>query len=345
MDNCTNNCSSVPENVRFKVGIVGIVSCSFSLLGCLFVVAIVVIYKKYVFSIQRLILYMTVSVFGNALGQLAQRIYLLHSDFSNDDESTTCQIAGFVSQYTVWGILLSLCCMMFELLLGVFRYIESGMRLHLVYAAIIFVLPLTVNWIPFVAKAYGPMLWTCEIITHKCCEKYTEGIILGSVLWWVPLYATLVYMIIGYIVITAKLVYDKKRYTAMLELNRNQVYRNTYDDIMYLKYYPIIYMLINVLPIVSNIYDIFNQENPGHQLWVAVAFIKGIQGGIITVLAVLDPKTRKRLSFKNLKMAFLYNVMMKEAAEDYPIINSKISDSLHPNPTNELLNSNNNYYT
>ena len=333
MNNCdTASCTgNISEGIRIAVGAVGITSCSLSLIGCLFAAAIIIIYKKYVFSVQRILLYLTISVFINVLGQLLDRVIFLYEGGELKNQTSACEFAGFVSQYSSWAILGSVCCSMFELLIGVFKYTESGKRLNLVYITLIFALPIGVNWIPFTVHGYGFKEWTCEIIIKKCCENYQQGIIMESVLWWIPLYATLFYMTVGYIAITIKLIYDKKCYTAMIELNRNRVYQNTYNDIMYLKYYPIIYMLINVLPLISDIYDVIHHEAPCQELWIPAAFIKGIQGGFITIAATLDPKTRKRLSFKELKMAFFYNVLTKQIAEEYPVINSSISDSLHPN--------------
>ena len=60
------NCSQtdfISEKVRFQVGIAGLVPCLLSLLSCLFVIAILIIYKKYVFSTQRLILHLSISIF------------------------------------------------------------------------------------------------------------------------------------------------------------------------------------------------------------------------------------------------------------------------------------------
>ena len=327
---CTKN-TSLSHSIRMAIGTVGITSCCLSIIGCIFAVAVIVIYKKYVFSVQRLILYFTISVFINVLGQILDRATFLYE--VDDNMSTTiCKVAALTSQYTALAIVGSVCCIMFELLIGVFKYTESGMRLNIIYVIVIFVLPITVSWIPFVNNSYGRTEWTCDIvIVNECCKMNTAGLIMTLLLWWIPLYATLFYLVIGYAIITIKLLYDRRCYTAMIELNRNQVYQNTYNDITYLKYYPILIMLINILPIVSSTYDIVYPNNPCRGLWIPAAFVKGIQGGFIATIAVLDSKTRKRLTFKELKTAFAYNILMKQVAEEYPVINSSISDSLHPN--------------
>ena len=328
-----NECNrSDIDDVKLSVGIVGGISCFLSQLACLFVLFIIVVYKKCSFSTQRLILYVTFVVFINVSGQFVQRMLFIIYHHIEDGSlaQITCQAMGFVSQYSAWGILMSISCFVVELIFGVFQYTESGFKMHIVYIGVIFVLPFFPNCIPFAISAYGATQWTCEIVTYnKSCEKFTAGIVMETLLWWVPLYATLIFAVFGYATITLKLLYDRKRYTAMIELDRNEMYKNTYDDILYLKYIPVLYMLINMLPIVSSIYDVFNPDNPSHHLWLVVAFIKGIQGGVIIILLVLDPKTRKRLTYKQLKAAFLYNVLRKEPAEEYPIITSSISDSLH----------------
>ena len=57
-----------------------------------------------------------------------------------------------------------------------------------------------------------------------------SGEILRAILWWVPLYLSILFMVIVYIAIMCKLYFDKKKYTPMLELNRNEVYKKTFDD-------------------------------------------------------------------------------------------------------------------
>ena len=320
---------NLTDKVRLQIGIAGLVSCCLSLLSCLFAIAVIVIYKKYVFSTQRLMLYLGISVMANVTGQMIQAILII----TNRTNGIACEVAAFMCQSAAWSILISVTCISFELLIGIVFYKESGRRLNQFYFFAVFILPVLTNWIPLVFKAYGHAGYSCWILTSKnnCGnDKYIPGVVLAILLWWTPLYFTILSSACIYTMILCKLSFDKKKYTAMLELNRNEVYKKTLDDVMYLRYYPIIYLTINLIPFASDIYDIIEPLKPVHWLWIAKTVIRGLQGGFLTLVVTLDPKTRKRLTPKQLRTAFVYNVLMREVVEDYPIITGNISDSLHP---------------
>ena len=321
---------NLTDKVRLQIGIAGLVSCCLSLLGCIFVIAIIVIYKKYVFSTQRLMLYLGISVMVNVTGQMIQAILIIN----NRTDGIACEVVAFMCQSAASSILISVTCISFELLIGIVFYKESGRRLNQFYFFAVFILPALTNWIPLVFKTYGFSGHSCEIVTSQC----TKGAVLQIILWWIPLYLTIMGVIIIYIIITCKLSFDKKKYTAMLELNRNEVYKKTYDDVMYLKYYPIIYLVGNLIPVISDSIDIWHPEKPVYWLWIAATVIRGLQAGFLTLIVTLDPKTRKRLTPKQLRTAFMYNVLMREVVEDYPVITGNISDSLHPGSDKTVAN-------
>ena len=314
------------EELRFQVGIAWAVPSSLSLLCCLFVIAILVIHKKYVFSTQRLMLYLSISVFLYTSGNLVQAVLVIR----NETEGIACKVIAFTGHYASMSTLISISSLGLELLIGIMINKESGRRLNQLYFLAVFILPAFVCWIPFMYQAYGYNEFNCWIVDHENNMTLISGEILRVVLWWVPLYLSILFMVIVYIAIMCKLYFDKKKYTPMLELNRNEVYKNTFDDVMYLRYYPILYMIINIIPIFSHVYTSLHPNKHITLLWIATAIIDGIQGGFLTLVVTLDPKTRKRLTFKQIKAAFMYNILMRDIVEDYPIINSDVSDSLHP---------------
>ena len=323
--NC-NQADFISEKVKFQVGIAGLIPCCLSLLGCLFVIVILIIYKKYVFSTQRLILYLSISIFTYTFNYLIQ-ISLIIND---ETEGIACKVVAFIALYSSLSIIMSFVFYGVELLIGIMIYKESGRRLNQLYFLAVFILPAFVCWIPFMYQAYGYNEFECWIVDCQNNTTLISGEILRAILWWVPLYLSILFMVIVYIAIMCKLYFDKKKYTPMLELNRNEVYKNTFDDVMYLRYYPILYMIINIIPIFSHVYTSLHPNKHIPSLWIATAIINGIQGGFLTLVVTLDPKTRKRLTFKQLKAAFMYNILMRDIVEDYPIINSDVSDSLHP---------------
>ena len=318
-----NGCNSNFSHDDWRIiGISGAVCSGLSILGCLFIIAIMIIYKKYVFTTQRVILYLTISVLLNTIGQLLQRIGydLIYT------KGTYCKILAFTSQYTAWCILLSLCCVLIELLLRIVFFRESGW-IEWLYIPVIFILPATVNWIPFQLNAYGAVYCFCSITTIKNCNRDKTGIILETFLWWIPLYTTIIFGFITYGLILYRLSKERKEYTALVELDRDIVYTKTLQDVGYFKWYPLMYFILDIIPMASDINDFTNK--PLIPLWVGTSIIKGLQGGFIALAVAMDPKTRKRMTCKSLRAALLYNVFMRRTTEEYPIINGEVSDSLY----------------
>ena len=93
-ENCTP-VYNLTDKVRLQIGIAGLVSCCLSLLGCLFGIAVIVIYKKYVFSTQRLMLYLSISVFLYTSGNLVQAVLIIR----NETEGIACKVIVFMGHY------------------------------------------------------------------------------------------------------------------------------------------------------------------------------------------------------------------------------------------------------
>ena len=320
-----DNCTTKLKRDDWKlIGISGAVSSCLSILGCIFIIAIMIIYKKYVFATQRLIIYLTISILLNTIGQLLQRI----SYDKIYEQHTYCSVLGFLSQYFSTCILLSITCILIEMLMRVV-FLREGGRLEWLYISAIFLLPATISWIPFINDAFGAVHCFCSIKTIKHCEKYTHGIVLQALLWWVPLYSTIMFGIVSYLLILCQLSRQRKKYTAMIDVDRDIIYHRTLEDVGYFRWYPILYVIVDLIPIASSIHDFFVPNNPIVSLWIATSIIKGLQGGLFAIAVALDPNTRKRLTCKSLRSAFIHNILMKESTEEYPITSGDLSDSLN----------------
>ena len=175
-----SNCSSWSKDNTIVIGITEAVTAFVSILGCLLVIAIMVIYKKYLFTMQRLVLYLTISVLLDAITNciMGGSYSIIHSS------KYYCMLLGFLVQYFSWCILLSVVCVIIELALRMICQRESG-RIEWTYIPVIFLLPATTSWIPFIHEAYGPVRGTCTIQTVKPnnCSRDAYGLALMAVLW------------------------------------------------------------------------------------------------------------------------------------------------------------------
>ena len=283
-----------------------------------------VIYKKYVFTTQRLIMYLTISVLLDAIanGLMGANYNLIYKN------KAFCVTLAFLTQYFALCILLSVACAIAELALRMICRRESG-PIEWVYVPVIFLLPATISWIPFIHEAYGLVDGYCDILTVNTedCTRDNYGLVLKATIWWAPLYLTVIGGTIGYITSLCILHRSRKKYMPLIESNRDIIYQRIMEEVSYFKWYPLLIIVVNLIPIVNTTINFVEPQQPIISLWVITVIIKGLQGGFLAIAFALDPKTRKRLKWKYFQAACLENVACREASEEYPFV-SGLTDSL-----------------
>ena len=321
-----NNCSQIfiLQQYLETMGIVEEATASISVLCCIFVIALMIIYKKYVFTIQRVILYLTVSTILNSITHIFESATLYSEGY--------CMVIAFFNLYSAYCVLFSIDCFLVDMIYRVKYFRETG-AIEWLYIPAIFVTPLLVAWIPFLTGSYGRVNGICVIVTinSTTCEQDIKGLIMYLVFWWIPLYLTFIVGGLAYVYILWKLWRSKKRYTAVLELDRELMYQKIVSDINYLKWYPLIYGILNIIPVINSTVYHIKPATLKLPLYLFSIVVRGLQGGFIAIAATLDPKTRKRMKWRHIKAAFIENVLCRDSIEEYPIITSSYTDSLNPN--------------
>uniref|UniRef100_A0A1X7UPV4 G-protein coupled receptors family 2 profile 2 domain-containing protein n=1 Tax=Amphimedon queenslandica TaxID=400682 RepID=A0A1X7UPV4_AMPQE len=328
------NCSNLTPEDQQVIGLTGAITSSISLISCLLVILMMIVYKKYTFTTQRLILYLTISVMFDSIAHILQGgsfgIISNHSKY--------CMAIAFLRQYFAWSIILSIDCILMEMALRIICRRESG-KGEWLYIPFIFVFPLFFAWIPLLKHDYGDIQGTCNFLTINpgTCTRNRTGLILDVVLWWVPLYLTFFVGAIVYLIIICQLNISKRRYTAMLELDKEVIYKRTMNDIGYFKWYPLLYFIINLIPIAAATTSYIRPNDDLLALNIPSTIIVGLQGGFIALAAALDPSTRKRLGWRSFCSAFKENVLCRDTAEEYPILEGNFTDSLNLSETHRIM--------
>ena len=296
------NCSN-PFNdpIYAKVAAVAAASGSISFLASCFVIFIIVLFKKWRFFTQRLILYLAISAALESLATILQR-----TDYDNVDTThynNFCIFAGFLGQVTGWMVLNSVISITVSLLLTAFTNKQAG-RFEIVYTLLIFVFPLTINWIPFINSSYGRAGAWCWI-RSETCQKLEFGWVLQLVLWYIPLYVIMFILIILYVIVLVKLHRTKRRWTGTFEPRRKKTQELMAQEMLPLIAYPLVFFLLNITPFINRIHGAADPQNPNIVLWFISAALFPLQGGVIAIAFCLDPETRKRLNLANFKSAFM----------------------------------------
>ena len=133
-----------------------------------------------------------------------------------------------------------------------------------------------------------------------------------------------------YVIAIVTISKRNKGYTALIEPQRQVEYERSLKEIKQFRWYPVVLSLVNIVPLTARVITDVNPDWNLFTLWVISAIIQALQGGFVALIFALDPDTRKRLTFSQIKAAFIHNVMNVEDTVEYPIITTD-SDSYNYN--------------
>ena len=152
-------------------------------------------------------------------------------------------------------------------------------------------------------------------------------------LWYIPLYIILPILIVLYVIILIKIYCYKRR-----KWSWNQAHEDSHQQkkitkqIWSLLWYPLIFILINVVPLINRIDGLVDPNNPKLVIWMLTAILLPIQGGFIALAyTLLDPDTRKRLKparFKSAIKDFCQNIGKGSDVMEYPLEHVEYSTSV-----------------
>ena len=212
-------------------------------------ILIVVIYKKYRFSYQRLLLYLTINLLIESIVHILQgSSYKLVPSCRR-----YCQALAFLSTYITFCVKVSLACLILELYLCVLLKKDTS-KLKWIYIAAIYLLPSSVSWIPFIFRRFGYAGTRCSVVyLTQDCEHDHIGFLLFILLEWLPIGAT--FVIIGpmYLLLLYCLWQQGKQYTPLVEVARKTIYQQMLVDISYIKWFPLPLFIINLLLVIAKL--------------------------------------------------------------------------------------------
>ncbi|XP_019850624.1 PREDICTED: uncharacterized protein LOC109581193 [Amphimedon queenslandica] len=318
-----------------------------SFLSCGFIfcmLLIILLFKKYKFFSQRLLLYLALSCMLNlltaGLNLYGTKAYNTTSSFI----TIYCKVAGFSEQITIWWTIMATFCIVIALFIKAVCG-RTTSQFEFGYVLIIFVFPLIFSWIPFYYDAYGPddmFCWIREVNLSDCNNYFKIGMILRYTLYYVPL--TLLMLLLVALYIPAVIIAHKKksRWSGNFDPEAIAIRRMIAMEIRPLIYYPLIVLVINVFPLLKQLYatinDATSSEHDGlnHNLTtyftlsVISYVIYPFQGVLVTLAFTLDPETRKLLTWKRFVAAFLQTCCCRSRGivRSYSIVHGR-SDSLN----------------
>ena len=214
------------------------------------------------------------------------------------------------------------------LMTAVFR--KNVARLEGLFIVLMFVVPFTFNWVPFIDDSYGKTgawCWIRNLNYDSNCTEHELGIIFQNVLLNIPEAIFAVILIPTYTVVIVFVARQRWRLrgkeshdptTTSLEKHLN-------EEVWPLLFFPIGVVLLNIFPIANHIQRIIHPQSPSYVLWILHAIFSPLQGGYVALVYTLDRNTLKRLTYKNVKMAM---ASQTDAIQEYPAEPGELSESM-----------------
>ena len=319
--NTSGLCSVFETYPYVRVAVVSSGSAMVSALCCIFVICLIFLLKKHYFFIQRIILYHCLAALFRSVALITHFHRLKYNDQS-ETSTILCSITGFLDQVTRWYLLLDYSVLTFTLLMtGVFH--KNVARLERLYVALIFVLPLTFNWIPFINNSFGRSGSFCWIrdTNFADCSPHEFGRILQIVLWDVHFFITLILLIPTYLVVIVFVAWQRCHWRGKTDTLR----KTLNEEVWPLLIFPFGIVALNAVPTASAINDAIHADNPSYSLHLASAVISPLQGGYIALVYTLNRDTLRQLTYRNLVATMC--MRRRGKPQEYPIETCDISES------------------
>ena len=311
MENISNNsnntidCFELFDKKHFVIAaLVSSVTALISVFACTGVILLVVLFKKYNFFTQRLILYLNLAALFNsvAIALRLQRLAFVTNSEDNPHLTGLCVFTGFIDQVTAWSEVIAISCITFNLLLKAVFHKQVG-KLEIVYFILIFIFPLTFNWIPFIDSAYGKAGAWCWIRNQNDdCTDNVLGYYSRLILWYIPAYVILLIIVCTYIFILYKVKTQHHLWEGKYDPETERRKEMQLKEVRPLLWYPLIFLLLNLFPLINRIYDA-SEGPPIIALWYLQAIFSPLQGGFIAIVYTLDKETRQRLNCTEIRGA------------------------------------------
>ena len=297
------NCTLRYDSTEFKI-LAGLRATAgfISFLCCAAIIFVIVLYKKYNFFAQRLILNVAVAAMVHAITYTTARVNYYSV---RPIEEQYCYFGGLVNHYTAAVELISIWCITINIFSVGMRG-KNTAKFEPVYILVTYALPLLWFWVPVWMRAYGNAGGWCGIKSlQEDCTPYTTGFYIQFGIWYIPLYISTFIIWTLMIVVVLKTSYRQYRWKGKYDLLTIYARQAVKDELKPLIWYPFIYLLLNSFSFISQIYVATFPTNHSAVLPYLRVLSSPFRGAAIAVVFALDKSTRSRLNRAHCRAACL----------------------------------------
>lgn len=296
-----------------------------TILFILMMLGIIILFKKYLFFVQRMIMYV-------ALAQLSFSVVAMFDvlsieAFQNTAALNYCKAIGFATFITLWWTVLTVFVIVIDIFLRIV-FAKDTERYEMLYITMIIAPPIIVSWIPFIKQAYGSSLHFCwiKLVNESDCKVFNFGILLRFVLYFIPVYTLTAIIIIMLIIVF--IVVRRNKYSGKYDPASKARKAQIIKEMKPLIAYPIIFIVSVAIAIVVTIASTIDEGgNSNYIFTIFSTLIFRLQGILITLVFTLDPETRRKLKWREIRAAAKTFCSLKKEVNKYNVASKARSDS------------------
>lgn len=232
---------------------------TFSLLGCFFIFASIIITRRYRNFGQRMIMYLSIAACLDTFPYLFGR---------HHEIAPVCQFQAFWMTWFDWAVLSWVCCITHSLYINVVK-LKPSTLFERRYHAIAWALSLIVASIPLAANKYGSAGLWCWIVN-------TSFLRFG--LWYIPLLLCIISLFAANFYIYLKVRNMSKQFQGTYNPEIESQKQFLRKQVQPLKLYPFVYLCVSIFPFVNRVQNWANPGQPIYWLYIVHSLCSPMQG-------------------------------------------------------------------
>nr|XP_033806121.1 G-protein coupled receptor 1-like isoform X1 [Geotrypetes seraphini] len=272
---------------------------AFSLIGCIFMLLMIWLLRKYNSLAQKMIFSLTVAAFFDSIA------YVM-GDAGPD--GALCNFQAWWLTYFDWSALAWVCCITLNLYLNVVKKMRTE-QFERAYHATAWGMPFVLSCLPLFGDYYGPAGAWCWITNEHAAWRFA--------IWYVPLFILIFLMMLCYL----RIVYVAKQrvltWSGTYDPDRERSKVLLVEEIKPLKWYPCVYLAVTFFPLLNRLHNAVSPNNPSFLLLVLHVVSAPLHGLANAIVFGLDKETWVQLHFSSLQLAFQSRFCDKTRIKEY----------------------------
>ncbi|KAM9803239.1 si:dkey-100n23.5 isoform X5 [Syngnathus typhle] len=271
MQEMTNIVKAVILTVKRATG-------TFSLVGCMFMLFVIWLLRRYHSLAQKMILSLTVAAFFDSLAYVMGESH---------PEGPLCDFQAWWLTYFDWSALAWVCLITLNLYFNLVRE-KSTNTYETFYHLIAWGVPLVMSSLPLFKGYYGPAGAWCWITDDHVAWRF--GI------WYVPLFTLILLMICCYARIICVANNRMQSWLGTFNPERERRKVSLAEEIKPLKWYPSVYLLVSIFPLINRLHNALYPLDPSFSLTLLHVLSAPLHGLANAFVFGLDRDWRSLLS-------------------------------------------------